>query len=52
MNDLTKIFIKGYSEEAKPQSIDRSKGDFQLTQMKIALNDLIRTNDIGSVIDI
>ena len=52
MDDLIKTFISGYSSEVKPQSIDKVKGDFQLTQMKVLLNDIIRTNNIGSIIDI
>lgn len=52
MEDLIKRFICGYAEEAKPQSIDDTKGDFQLTQMKILLNDIIRTSNVSTIIDI
>lgn len=52
MEDLVKRFISGYAEEAKPQSIDDTKGDFQLTQMKILLNDIVRTNNVSTIIDI
>lgn len=52
MDDLIKIFIAGYSKEAEPQNVAKIKGDFQLTQMKIVLNDIIRTYDIGNILDI
>lgn len=52
MEDLIKRFISGYAGDAKPQSIDDTKGDFQLTQMKVLLNDIVRMNKISSIIDI
>lgn len=52
MDDLVKVFVSGYAEDAKPQSIESTKGDFQLTQMRIVLNEIVRTKEVGRIIDI